>query len=155
MTIRKKQTTKSKEQKDKQLFSKFRRSGKTITEARAAVSAHNKIAGESDPTGRSAHAAGAKLDAGKPRVSLVLDGFPRALEEVAKVGTYGAEKYSDNGWMTVPDGISRYKDAMGRHRIAGAKGEVIDPETGLLHSAQEAWNALAKLELELRKLEDV
>lgn len=108
---------------------------------------------ETDPNGLAADAGGAKLDAGKIRVSLVLDGFPRALEQVAKVGTYGANKYSDNGWMQVPDGIRRYKDAMGRHRLADAKGERYCQETGLLHSAQEAWNTLAKLELELRAAE--
>lgn len=35
---------------------------------------------EHDPTGRSAHEPGAKLDAGKPRCGLVLGGFSRALE---------------------------------------------------------------------------
>jgi len=52
---------------------------------------------ESDPTGRGAHDAGAKLDHGKVRVGLVLGGFSRALMEVCEVGTGGAAKYSDNG----------------------------------------------------------
>ena len=44
------------------------------------------------------HEPGAKLDSGKIRPSLVLGGFARALAEVSAVGTFGAEKYSDNGW---------------------------------------------------------
>lgn len=106
---------------------------------------------ETDPTGKSAHQPGAKLDQGKNRLGLVINGFARALEEVGKVGTYGAEKYTDNGWQDVPDGINRYTDAMYRHLIAEAKGEEIDPETNQLHAAQAAWNALARLDKILRR----
>ena len=106
---------------------------------------------ESDPNGIGQHAPGAKLDAGKVRVGLVLFGFARALEQVARVGTYGAEHYSDNGWMQVPDGVRRYTDAMLRHLLAEAMGERIDPATGLPHAAHGAWNALARLDLMLRE----
>ena len=105
---------------------------------------------EKDPHGTDAHAAGAKLDAGKPRVGLMLSGFSRALLAVAGVTTYGAVKYSPSGWETVPDGIARYDDAKGRHLLQGYIDDV-DPETGLDHLAQEAWNALAILELRLRE----
>ena len=105
---------------------------------------------EADPNGIGQHAPGAKLDAGKVRVGLVLFGFARALEQVARVGTQGAEKYSDNGWMHVPDGVRRYTDAMLRHLLAEAMGERIDPATGLSHAAHGAWNALARLDLMLR-----
>ena len=106
---------------------------------------------ETDPTGRQAHDPGAKLDAGKPRVWLVLGGFPRALEEVSKVGTFGAKKYSDDGWAGVPDGIARYSDAMGRHLLKEAAGEKLAPDSRLMHAAHTAWNALARLELMLRE----
>lgn len=102
---------------------------------------------QSDPTGRSAHEPGAKLDAGKIRASLVLGGFSRALAEVSKVGTFGAAKYTDNGWRTVPNGFERYSDAQIRHLLQEASGEQVDPESGLLHAAHTAWNALARLEL--------
>lgn len=110
---------------------------------------------ELDPQGKSAQDAGAKLDAGKPRISMVLGGFPRALMEVAKVGTFGANKYSDNGWMTVPNGIQRFEDALWRHDACEHIGEYIDLESGLLHAAHRAWNALAALELKLREQEKV
>lgn len=106
---------------------------------------------ESDPNGLSPHEAGAKLDAGKNRLGLVLSGFARALEEVGKVGTYGAQKYSPNGWKSVPDGIARYDDAMLRHWFAQQVRGEVDPTTELMHQAQIAWNALAVLELMLTK----
>jgi hypothetical protein len=109
---------------------------------------------EKDPTGRSAEEGGAKLDAGKPRLGLVLGGFANALIEVGKVGTLGAAKYSDNGWMTVPNAKERYTDAELRHCLKRLAGEIYDPEWGLLHLAHNAWNSLALLELELRKLKE-
>lgn len=105
-----------------------------------------KLTQEADPTGKSQHEPGAKLDAGKPMMSLVLGGFAKALVEVAKVGTFGAKKYTPNGWKTVPNAIERYGDAGLRHRFYELAGETHDPETKLLHAAHEAWNALARLE---------
>ncbi len=102
---------------------------------------------EPQPTG------GVKYDAGKPRYGLVLGGFPRALERVVQVGTFGANKYSDDGWLTVDNGHARYTDAMLRHHFAEAGGEVLDGESGMLHAAHRAWNALAVLELKLIELE--
>lgn len=108
---------------------------------------------DTDPTGRNQHEPGAKLDAGKPRVSLVLNGFPNALMAVAEVGTYGANKYTDNGWLSVPNGKQRYADAGYRHNLLAATGEDRDAESGLLHKAHAAWNALAELELMLREIQ--
>lgn len=108
---------------------------------------------ERDPHGLDPHAPGAKLDAGKARPGMVLGGFARALLAVAEVGTYGAAKYSDNGWTAVPGGRERYDDAGMRHRLARWAGEERDRESQLLHLAHEAWNALAVLELELRNAE--
>jgi len=107
---------------------------------------------ESDPTGRDAHQPGAKLDAGKPCIYRgAIDYFPRAIESVASVSTFGASKYAWKGWETVPEGFERYSDAMVRHLIAEGKGEFLDSDSGLLHAAHAAWNALARLELKLRE----
>ena len=108
-------------------------------------------AGTTDPNGIDQHAPGAKLDNGKPRHGLVLGAFSNALTEVAKVGTFGANKYSDNGWLSVPNGLARYTDAMLRHHFAEAGGEELDEDSGLRHAAHRAWNALAVLELALRE----
>lgn len=112
----------------------------------------NMFAGktESDPTGRDPHQPGAKLDADKPRPGLVLNGFAPALMAVTEVGTYGARKYTDNGWKDVPNGVERYTDAMHRHLLAEAAGELRDKDTGILHAAHAAWNALARLDLLIR-----
>lgn len=105
---------------------------------------------DKDPYGKSQHEPGAKLDAGKIRAGLMVNGFRRALLEVAKVTTYGTAKYTPNGWQDVPDGEASCTDAMFRHLLAG---EERDPESGLLHAAHAAWNALAILELKLRRCE--
>lgn len=107
---------------------------------------------EADPNGLIAGDAGAKLDAGKaPLFQGVFSYFPRALAEVAKVSGFGAKKYSWGGWRTVENGIERYADALSRHVI----GEVVegehDVDSGLMHAAHAAWNALAVLELKLKQ----
>ena len=110
---------------------------------------------ESDPSGLDPHAPGAKLDAGKNRVWLMLEGFapalslvmdehtthpgrsiiaanramirwPWALEAIAEVTTAGAKKYTPGGWAEVENGFERYMDAYGRHALALAKGEKYD-----------------------------
>ena len=104
---------------------------------------------ETDPNGIDAHSPGAKLDRGKVKASLLED-FSLALMEVAKVATYGCDKYTRNGWEQVPGGEERYNDAAWRHRLKG-RYEEFDDESGLSHAAHEAWNILAKLELKLRR----
>lgn len=102
---------------------------------------------ELDPNGIAAHTAGAKLDAGKQRPYLVLGDFAPALAAVVRVGTFGANKYTDHGWLVVPNGFQRYADAQMRHALSHQMGELTDPDSGELHLAHEAWNALAKLTL--------
>lgn len=105
---------------------------------------------ESDPLGFSPHVAGAKLDAGKIQAALMTSGFSLALTEVAKVTTFGANKYTPNGWLSVPNGQQRYADAHMRH-ILSSTHQPNDPDSGISHLAHAAWNILAMLELELRK----
>lgn len=100
---------------------------------------------ERDPNGKDPHAPGAKLDAGKVKAGLLAD-FALALTEVAKVGTFGAEKYTRGGWQEVPNAVERYSDAMWRHLLK-ARHETNDPDSGLTHLSHAAWNALAVLEL--------
>lgn len=110
-----------------------------------------QLPAESDPHGLCPHAPGAKLDAGKVRAGLVLGGFARALLAVCEVGEYGATKYSPDGWKFVPGGIDRYTDAMHRHLLAEAAGQARDADTEMLHAAHAAWNALARLDLMIRR----
>ena len=91
---------------------------------------------------------GLKYDNDKPRMDLLpLD----ALEEVAKVLTFGAKKYAANTWQKVPDAERRYVAALLRHLTACEKGETNDTESGLTHAAHMATNALFILWFELQK----
>ena len=92
-----------------------------------------------------------KADAGKIRVSLLMEGMPRALLAIAAVLTYGAQKYEAHSWKKVS--MDRYADAKFRHileELAGFGED--DPESGLLHMSHEACNVLFTLEDRLSKL---
>ena len=108
---------------------------------------------ESDPSGLSLNAPGAKADAGKLRPTLVLRDMSRALLAVTKIATDGAAKYSDGGWILVPNGPERYEDASLRHMLKRFAGQEVDTDSGEAHLAHEAWNSLAKLDLYLREKE--
>ena len=106
---------------------------------------------EQDPSGINQHTEGAKLDAGKPRLGLVLGDFGNALLAVGEVGTFGAAKYTEHGWLAVENGEARYTDALYRHMMKEGVGETADKDSKLHHAAHIAWNALARLELQIRK----
>lgn len=108
---------------------------------------------EQDPSGKDAHSPGAKLDAGKVRPSLIIEGMARAIFAVSEVATFGAAKYTPGGWVLVDNGRERYADAGYRHVLKRAMGEQRDPDSKLEHLAHEAWNALAKLDLAIREQE--
>lgn len=115
-------------------------------------------AAEADPLGRNPKQGGAKLDAGKPNVWRgLLDYFPRACLAVGDVSSRGAAKYSWKGWETVPDGEARYADALARHIVKESIEGLYDTGPGglpdVLHASQVAWNAMARLELLLRRLD--
>lgn len=72
-----------------------------------------------------------KHDHGKPRHSLIP---PMAEREMAKVLTFGAQKYSEDNWRKVDD-PSRYVDAAMRHINDYRTGKWSDDESGLHHLA--------------------
>lgn len=98
------------------------------------------------PEGLFKHEPGMKYDNGKPSLSLVFGGFPRALLDVAQVGTFGARKYTPEGWKSVPNLQERYSSALLRHMFSVLSNDEFDNETGRHHLAHVAWNALALLE---------
>jgi hypothetical protein len=105
------------------------------------------VSSETDPTGRNLGDAGAKMDEGKPDLFTAIKEFPNALAAVAEVAKYGAEikGYGWGAWRHVPHGVRRYARACVRHLVKDG----LDNESVLQHSAHAAWNALAKLELEI------
>jgi hypothetical protein len=81
-----------------------------------------------------------------------LNYFPKALLAVAHVSELGAKKYRWKGWETVPDGVNRYGAALTRHLLCDPLSKDDGPGgIGVLHAAQVAWNALARLELIIRE----
>jgi len=88
---------------------------------------------------------GLKYDAEKLRWDLLpID----CIEEVVKVLSMGAKKYSANNWQLVEDGENRYYAALMRHLAASRMGEKIDPESGLSHLSHVMCNVVFLLWLE-------
>ena len=82
-----------------------------------------------------------------PIASGVLDYFPAALLEVAKVSKAGNDKHNPGQELHHARGKSTgHADSLLRHLIDRGK---VDEETGQLHSAEVAWRALAMLQQEL------
>jgi hypothetical protein len=73
----------------------------------------------------------------------------RAVEEVVGVITFGARKYSDDGWRDVVPLKRRYLSACFRHIRAWMRGEKLDPESERHHLAAAAFSLLAIVETEL------
>ncbi len=79
-----------------------------------------------------------RYDTNKVRHDLV---SANSINELAKVLTFGAIKYAPNNWQK---GMkwSRVLGSLKRHLNAIERGEDVDPETGLLHSAHVLCNAM-------------
>lgn len=88
---------------------------------------------------------GNKHDSGKPLMGAVP---PNALLAVAKVLTFGAEKYGRDNWRQVESAETRYMDAALRHINAYQRGEVADPESGESHLAHAVCSLMFMLELQ-------
>jgi hypothetical protein len=81
---------------------------------------------------------GKKFDSGKLRVDLLPS---HAMLEVAKVLTFGCEKYGEHNWR---QGIewSRVYAAAQRHLMKWNSGETHDEETGINHLAHACANLM-------------
>jgi len=89
-----------------------------------------------------------KNDEGKARMGLLP---PFATKAVARVLTFGAQKYKAHNWRRV-DVRSRYLDATERHIGEYKMGRDIDPDSGLRHLAHAACSLLFLLECEILEL---
>lgn len=94
---------------------------------------------------------GRKFDQEKPRYDLLP---PYALEEVVKVLTFGATKYSDENWRKVPEGRRRYFAAAQRHQWQHKRGELVDKDSNCYHLACAITNLMFILEKELLNEKD-
>lgn len=100
---------------------------------------------------QTATSGGRKFDGGKVRYELLP---PFALEDVAKVLTYGSVKYEDENWRVVPEALRRYRGALMRHIEEYRKGNIFDDETGLPHMAHAICCAMFILELDRVQYDD-
>jgi len=89
---------------------------------------------------------GVKYDGEKPKMHLLP---PKATLEVAKVLTFGANKYDEENWRKLDNLQSRYTSGALRHIFAHIDSETLDPESGLSHLAHAICCLLFKLEIEL------
>jgi dATP/dGTP diphosphohydrolase len=81
-----------------------------------------------------------------PLVTGVLDYFPAALAAVAKLSKFGNDKHNPGEPLHWARGKSNdHADCIARHLVDRG---VIDPETGMSHTVEVAWRALALLQLE-------
>jgi len=81
-----------------------------------------------------------------PLVTGVLDYFPAALAAVARLSKFGNDKHNpgeDLHWARSKS--NDHADCIARHLVDRG---VIDPETGMSHTVEVAWRALALLQLE-------
>lgn len=82
-----------------------------------------------------------------PLTTGVLDYFPAALAEVARVSKQGNDKHNPGQELHWARGKSMdHANCIGRHLLERGS---IDPDTGQRHSAQLAWRSLALLQQEL------
>lgn len=79
---------------------------------------------------------GLRFNEGKLRYDLV---HPKALEDMVKVLTFGAEKYKSRNWERGMD-WTKVIASLKRHIAAWEQGEDYDKETGLFHMAHAASN---------------
>lgn len=89
----------------------------------------------------------AKRRKGIPLCTGVLDYFPAALAEVARLSKAGNDVHNPGEPLHHARGKSTdHADCLLRH--LATRGE-LDPETGITHTASVAWRALAMLQEEL------
>jgi hypothetical protein len=74
----------------------------------------------------------------KPQIHLV----PDYIEDIARVMEHGAEKRGANNWLTAGYDPTIFLDACLRHAIDMARGNLMDPDSGLPHAAHLASDAM-------------
>ena len=100
---------------------------------------------------------GIKKDSDKlPYFTVLFEQFPLALREVIKCSKAGNKKYhkTDSDYQNfsrVPNSERRYKDAMLRHMAEVGIVEDMSEYGEMTHEGAVVWNALADLEIKLRK----
>ena len=89
-----------------------------------------------------------KFDGDKTKMELL----PlESVREIAKVLTFGANKYRDDSWQGLENFEKRYFGACLRHLVQYQSGEKVDEESGISHLAHAGCNILFLIWNELHK----
>lgn len=96
--------------------------------------------------------AGVKYDSEKSDYSLIP---PYAIEEVVKVLTFGAKKYSAGNWKKLDNAWDRYFAAAQRHMWALQRDEESDLESDYHHAAHAVACLLFMIEIDKSKNSDI
>jgi hypothetical protein len=134
--------------------------GEIVPPVEAFLQYEGEVAGRmsaSKPSFHSASRGGMKFDGGKLRAGIAERTIPHLMRMIDRVLDYGAQKYDEGSWPTVPDAMRRYHDAANRHRlkvnlarIDGINQEnFFDEETGLPHRVGVIINEIFQLGLEV------
>jgi hypothetical protein len=84
-----------------------------------------------------------KDDSRKPDLSLLFRAFGPVLDDLARLTSFGEQKYSPLGWREQKDGEARYISAAMRHLSAHLSGTTIDTESNLPHLVHAVWSLMA------------
>ena len=94
---------------------------------------------------------GIKYDNEKPKMHLLP---PNSIFEVAKVLTFGANKYDEENWRKLESLETRYISGALRHIFHHNSGDILDEESGLSHLAHAICCLLFTLEIQLEDKEE-
>jgi len=86
----------------------------------------------------------ARFDEGKLRYELIPS---YALEQLAKVYTYGAQKYDKDNWRKGLHWLQTIGSLL-RHVYAWKKGETLDQESNCHHLSMAVWNCFSLMSYE-------
>lgn len=88
-----------------------------------------------------------RFNEGKPKLGYFMRSFRRALEAIARVKEFGANKYDEGNWKKGGKPDEEYLDSMCRHLDYFLGGEVYDQDSGCHHLGHAIWNLCAWLEM--------
>ena len=95
---------------------------------------------------------GRKFDDGK----IDWDLLPlNAVEEIVRVLMFGAQTYDRNNWQQIENFDRRYYNAAMRHLTKHNRGEIFDPDSGLLCLAHAGCDIIFLLEKEMAKYKGI
>lgn len=88
-----------------------------------------------------------RYNEGKPKLGYFARSFHWALEAIARVKEFGANKYEEGNWKAGGKPDIEYLDSAARHLDLFLRGELYDQDSGCHHLGHVIWNYCALMEL--------